>query len=40
MPQLFSWQVIPKARAPISFDVSALMGGVVVGMYALMTPWG
>ena len=34
MTQLFSWQATQKARAPISSDVSALMGGVDVGRYA------
>ena len=37
MPQLSSWQAIQKARAPISSDVSALMGGVDVGRYAYDT---
>ncbi len=34
MTQLSSWQATQEARAPISSDVSALMGGVDVGRYA------
>ena len=37
MLQLCSWQATQKARAPISSDVNALMGGVDVGRYAYDT---
>ena len=39
MTQLCSWQATQKARAPISSDVNALMGGVDVGRYAYDTMW-